>query len=121
MTKVNEFHIACDVVESDSITVTMNDKGMTNIFMYVSSNDEPITKHQVLTRFETLELIKLLSICMFDDVKRYIRVGIDTEDNVSFLSEAHRKRAYLYMGMDCIALNRTTCRRLRDELERGLN
>ncbi len=121
MTKVKEFHIVCDVVESDSITVTMNDKGMTNIFMYISFNDEPITKHQVLTRFETLKLIKLLSICMFDDVKNHIKECIDTEDTVSFLSESHRKRAYLYIGMDCIALNRTTCRRLRDELERGLN
>ncbi|AGI12075.1 hypothetical protein BPS10C_078 [Bacillus phage BPS10C] len=121
MTKVNEFHITCDVLESDSITVAMNDKGMTNIFMYIMFNEEPTTKHQLLSRVETLRLIKVLSICMYEDRKDEIKEGVNIADTVSIMSDASRKRAYLYLGIDCIGLNRTTCRKLRDELERGLN
>ena len=121
MTKVNEFHITCDVMESDSITVAMNDRGMTDIFMYVMFNEEPLTKHQLLSRVETLRLIKTLSICMYEDVHETINKGYDIKDTVAIVSDAVRKRAYIYIGVDAVALNRKTCRKLRDELERGLN
>ncbi|QQO38916.1 hypothetical protein BCPG1_185 [Bacillus phage BCPG1] len=121
MTKVKEFHITCDVLESDSITVAMNDKGMTNIFMYIMFNDEPITKHQLLSREETLNLIQVLSVCMYEDRKKEVKEGARIEETVSIMSDASRKRAYLYLGVDCIGLNKETCMQLRDELEGGLN
>ncbi|AMW62594.1 hypothetical protein BI001_gp090 [Bacillus phage Zuko] len=121
MTKVNEFHIVCDVMESDNLTVAMNDKGMTSVFMHVIFNEEPLTKHQLLSRVETLRLIKTLSICMYEDVHEEINKGYEIKDTVAIVSDAARKRAYIYIGVDTIALNRTTCRKLRDELERGLN